>query len=181
MALSSGDSATELVDTVINAGATLIASLIAVVVAIWLSHKERKSARAERLADEATTRNQRVEDRRREVMWSLKLQALQALDRAIEEVLELERSARHNDQHKMNFSLSTLNNAAALVSQFDVGVGQSIQEIADSVPKTHSLQDTWQWAANSEMQLRAMYSSTLFAWYSQEASSGGKPEEAPGS
>lgn len=180
MTLSSGVAATQWADTLINAGATLIASLIAVVVAIWLSHVERKSARAERLSDEAANRLQHAEVRRREVAWALKLQALTALDRAIEEVLELERATRHNDQQNMNFSMSTLTNASALISQFEVGVGRAIHDIADKYPKTHSLQDTWRWASESEVQLRAMYSSTLFAWYSQEASSGDEAERHPG-
>lgn len=178
--LSSGQAATQWADTLINAGATLIASLIAVVVAIWLSHLERKSARSERLSDEAANRRQRAEVRRREVTWDLKLQALKMLDRAIEEMLELERATRHNDQQKMNFSMSTLTNASALISQFDAGVGRSIQNIIDQFPKTHSLQDTWRWASESEVQLRAMYSSTLFAWYSQEASRGDDSEHHAG-
>lgn len=172
MGSDGGGAGIQWADTLISAGATFLAAVLAAGVAVWLARSERKHARDQRIADDRKQLRIQAYLRQEELRWQMRVMVLEELGKLVEATRELEMAASLNDPSRVRFSITAMFNVAHQLRPFDEAASEKVMALAESFPES-GLEGRREmiltWASDAEMELSAMHSAFSLSWYASEA------------
>lgn len=172
MGSDGGGEVVQWANTLVNAGATFFAAVLAAGVAVWLARSERKHARDQRVADDRKQLRIQAHLRQQEVLWKMRIMVLDELGKVVEATRELEMAASLNDPGRVRFSVTAMYNVAHQLRPFNEAAYEQVMTLAEGFPESGldgRRELILEWASDAEMELSAMHSAFSLAWYANEA------------